>query len=127
MEIFSFIFKALTGSLIELAISLLIAGDYFSGKKGLIVDVLAAICMLGLSWLLTYTGRAREYICKSSEVPQSVEGLSFDTKSCLADTQWLLAWGESFKTSLSMHPVVAAIVLFFMVKWGWLLIKKHIS
>lgn len=127
MEIVVFIGKTLVACIIELAAGWLIAGDYFRGKKGFIVDVLAAFSMVGLSWLLTYTGSAREYICKANEVPQGVEGVIFDIEQCLSDTQWLQNWGETFQTSFGMHPVVSAVVLYFLIKWGWSPLKNITS
>ncbi|WP_407559711.1 hypothetical protein [Vibrio parahaemolyticus] len=123
MGIVVFIGKTLVACMIELVVGGLIAGDYFRGKKGFIVDVLAALFMVGLSWLLTYTGNVREYICKANEVPSDVEGVTFDIDQCLSDTQWLQIWGETFQSSFGMHPVVSAVVLYFVIKWFWPLLK----
>lgn len=117
MEVLVFIGKSLVAFFIELFIGWIIAGDYFRGKKGFIVDVLAALFMVGLSWLLTYAGSAIAYICNTNKVPEEVDGLTFDTKQCLADNQWMLNWGETFQTSFGMPPVIAAIVFYFLGKW----------
>ena len=123
MEIIVFMGKTLVACIIEFAVGWVIAGDYFREKKGFIVDVLAALFMVGLSGALTYTGSAREYNCKANGVPKSVEGVTFDTEQCLIDTQWLLNWGETFQSSFGMHPVVSAVVLYFLIKWVYPLRK----
>ena len=102
---------------VELSIGWIIAGDYFRGKKGFVVDVLAALFMVGLSWLLTYTGSAIAYICNTNKIPEGVEGFTFDTEQCLAKNQWMLNWGEAFQTSFGMPPVMAAIAFYFLGKW----------
>lgn len=118
MGILFFLMKTLVALTLEFLIGILIAGDYFRGRKGFVVDVLAALTMVGLSWILTYTGSAVEHLCNANNAPEGISGLTFDVKRCLNESQWLKDWGATFQTSFGMHPVICAIGFYFVAKWG---------
>ena len=108
---------------IEFIASYLIAGDYFRGKKGLIVDILAALAMILIGALLSFGGASKQSICDSNKISEGWP-ITFDHESCSKHAEVLSEWGGLFQTSMGLNPVLAAILFYFIIKWGLPLLKR---
>lgn len=123
MSFIIFVFKSMCVVAIELITSYLIAGDYFRGRRGLIVDILAAMTMILIGLFLSFGGAAWLSICDKRKLPEG-EPITFDYESCSKHAEVLSEWGELFQTSLGLNPVLVAILFYFIVKWGLPLLRR---
>ncbi|VVP27018.1 hypothetical protein PS903_04058 [Pseudomonas fluorescens] len=110
-------------ALLEWLGSCAFAAGLYSGKKGLMSDLLAATVMVVFGLVFELVGNSLKIKCV---MPQSlielIPTLQADVSKCLADSKEVVSFGEMLTTTLGMNSVLAALVLYSALKLGfWLL------